>query len=132
MDAMWWSHSIAMFSVGAFFWFRYPHWIAVEPRLRYRNEDSIDYSREDKEWAYQTKEISAWSNLSYTLMSGYGISWAIWSLNKEFDGQGGLLHTISYRLTQAIAYGMPIVLMYQFVQLFNAYDRTLDEDIYTE
>jgi hypothetical protein len=132
MDTIWWSHSMSMFAVGAYFWFRYPHWIAVEPRLRYRNNDSVDYTREDKKWALETREISAWSNISSTLMWGYGISWAVWSLNKEYDNEGGSLHTLSYRLTQLIAYVMPVVLMYEFVKLFNAYDRTLAEDTYDD
>jgi hypothetical protein len=41
---------------------------------------------------------------------------------------GGDLHTAAYRAVQVIAYIMPAALMYQFVQLFNAYDRTVAED----
>lgn len=79
-DVMYWWHGMAMVGLGVYFWWEYPHWINVEPRLHDRDDSNVDYTREDKQWALQTLEISSWTSFSRLLMS-YGVGWLIWSLN---------------------------------------------------
>ena len=47
--------------------------------------------------------IPSWSNVSNTLIVGYAISVLFWTLNIIFGNNGGTMHMVYWRSTQAIA-----------------------------
>lgn len=51
----------------------------------------------------KAEPIASWSNVSGTLIWGYLISVFFWSINIIFGNNGGTLHMVYWRSTQAIA-----------------------------
>lgn len=129
LTTFWWAHAAAMALLGRYFHQEYYQWIKYEPYLDYRNTDTVDYTREDKDWAWDTNEIKAWTRASSFLTLGYGLPWLFQSLNHELDNEGGTLHLIAFRMVQFTTFVMPAVLLVQFSRLYNAYDRTLAVDV---
>ena len=59
----------------------------------------------------KAKPIPSWSNVSGTLIWGYLISVLFWGVNIIFGNNGGVLHMIYWRMTQAIAILPPLILI---------------------
>ena len=52
----------------------------------------------DEDWAMATREISNWHRQIYFMWVVHGANFALWGLNKLFDGEGGMWHYLSFRM----------------------------------
>jgi hypothetical protein len=68
--------------------------------------------------------IPSWSNVSNTLIVGYTISVLLWSLNIIFGNNGGTIHMVYWRSTQAIAILPLLILIFVTIASLSYGTRT--------
>jgi hypothetical protein len=128
LDTLYALSSAYIFSLGAFFWYKYPHYVETNDQLFDRWDASPIITQLDKTWARDTKEISRWTMTSYMLLASGGIQWFSWLMNKATDNEGGDVHELYLRISQVGTYFVPGMLFVQFARLYNAYNRTIAID----
>jgi len=103
--------TMAAFGLQIYNWF--PGWVKSEEEFfpTYVSGTCIL----DEDWALSTSEIDAWSNAAYWLEIVYGLSSLIWLANATQDNEGGLIHEVFYRTTQAL----PLVPLVTLVLALN-------------
>ncbi len=57
----------------------------------------------DQTWAINAKEPTAWAHAGYFMLATYSVSTLLWVLNFVLGGNGGTVHRIFYRFSQAFA-----------------------------
>ena len=118
-------NSFLMFGLGVNFYDNYYNLVKYDNRIINRNPIRANEEYADKEWAWASKEISAWTNYSYASMAAYGSNALLWILNYYYDGEGGQIHHAYYRSSQMNHYFAPLALVLLFGRVFNAYNRTV-------
>ena len=73
----------------------------------------------------KAEPIASWSNVSGTLIWGYLISVFFWSINIIFGNNGGTLHMVYWRLTQAIAI-LPLLIIIFVIIATQSYGTRAD------
>ncbi len=80
----------------------------------------------DETWAKQTKEITAWTQMSELLIAVYGTAAVLFGINQNYDNEGGFWHNVYYRYA-SVARFAPIATIYQSLHIRDVYARSTEQ-----